>query len=82
MAIADALPPAAFPLLGREFKPLSSLTWLVNLLTATPSTTDGWWLLSAKADFAQHGSSSQVMRVWNAAGELVAEGMQSVAIFG
>ncbi|MES2753436.1 MAG: thioesterase family protein [Pseudomonadota bacterium] len=82
MAVADALPPAAFPLLGKNFKPLSSLTWILNLLTATPATDDGWWLLAAETDYAQHGCSSQTMRLWNARGDLVAEGMQSVAIFG
>jgi acyl-CoA thioesterase len=82
LAVADGLPPAAFRLFGKEPVPLSSLTWIVNLLTPQPSTEDGWWLLSAKSDFARDGCSSQVMRMWNAAGELVAEGMQSVAIFG
>ena len=82
MAVADALPPAAFQLLGKAFKPLSSLTWIVNLLTPAPATTDGWWLLAAETDYARGGSSSQTMRLWNAAGELVVEGMQSVAIFG
>lgn len=81
IAIADFLPPAAYKLLGKERAPISSLTWIVNVLTTTPATDDGWWLLSAKADVAQHGSSSQLMRVWNTRGELVAEGMQSVAIF-
>jgi acyl-CoA thioesterase len=81
MAIADALPPAALKLLGGKLAPLSSLTWIVNLLTATPTTTDGWWLLSARSDHAHAGGSSQTMRLWNATGELVAEGMQSVAIF-
>lgn len=81
MAIADALPPAALKLLGGGLAPLSSLTWIVNLLTAAPATVDGWWLLSAKADHARAGGSSQTMRMWNAGGELVAEGMQSVAIF-
>lgn len=82
MAIADALPPAAFKLLGKDFVPLSSLTWQVNLLDPAPQTTDGWWLLQATTDYAAHGASSQSMRVWNADGTLVAEGMQSVAIFG
>ncbi len=68
-------------MLGKGPAPLSSLTWQVNLLTPTPTTTDGWWLLSAQTHYAAHGSSSQVMRMWNAAGVLVAEGMQSVAIF-
>lgn len=82
MAVADALPPAAFKLFGKQPVPLSSLTWIVNLLTPEPRTTDGWWLLSAQSDFAQNGCSSQTMHIWNADGEKVAEGMQSVAIFG
>lgn len=82
MAIGDALPPAAFKLFGKDFVPLSSLTWIVNLLTPTPRTTDGWWLLSARTDHAVAGGSSQTMMVWNADGEPVAQAMQSVAIFG
>lgn len=81
MAIADALPPAALKLLGGKLAPLSSLNWMVNLLTDAPRADDGWWLLNAKADHARAGGSSQTMRMWNARGELVAEGMQSVAIF-
>lgn len=81
MAIGDALPPAALKLLGKGPAPVSSLTWMLNLLAAAPLTGDGWWLLSARTDFAEHGGSSQTMRIWNAAGALVAEGMQSVAIF-
>ncbi len=82
LAIADALPPAAFKLFGRDFVPVSSLTWIVNLLTPAPATTDGWWLLTARSEFARNGCSSQTMTVWNADGVAVAQGMQSVAIFG
>lgn len=82
MAIADALPPAAFKLLGKDFVPLSSLTWIVNLLTPAPRTQGGWWLLGAETGHAVDGGSSQTMTLWNAAGEAVAQGMQSVAIFG
>ena len=82
VTMADALPPAAFKLIGKDFVPISSLTWQVNLLDAAPATTDGWWLLGATTDFATNGCSSQTMRVWNADGVLLAEGMQSVAIFG
>ncbi len=82
MAVGDALPPAAFKLLGKEPAPISSLTWIVNLLTPAPATRDGWWLLSAVSDHARHGCSSQIMTMWNAEGEAVAQGMQSVAIFG
>lgn len=81
LAVADALPPAAFKLFGKQPAPLSTLTWTVNLLATAPATDDGWWLLGATADFARHGCTSQTMRVWNAAGDLLAEGMQSVAIF-
>lgn len=81
MALADALPPAAFKLLGKTPAPISSLTWIINLLTPTPATTDGWWLLSAKSDHARNGCSSQTMMLWNADGVPIAQGMQSVAIF-
>jgi acyl-CoA thioesterase len=81
IAIADSLPPAAFKLLGGRMVPVSSLTWTINLLTPTPITDDGWWLLHTRSDHARHGGSSQAMAVCNATGERVAEGMQSVALF-
>ncbi|WP_291842003.1 thioesterase family protein [Maricaulis sp.] len=80
MAIGDALPPAAMALFARP-GPISSMTWQINLLTAGPVTTDGWWLSRSTADLARHGSSSQLMQVWNADREPVITGMQSVAIF-
>jgi acyl-CoA thioesterase len=80
LAIGDCLPPAALRLLGRNV-PMSSLTWILNVLGPTPATEEGWWLLRSNADYARAGSSSQVMGVWNANGELVAEQMQSVALF-
>jgi len=82
MAIGDALPPAAFKLLEERRTPLSSLNWQINFQTATPATTDGWWLLHASTDTAHDGYSTQRMAIWNAAGEPVAEAMQGVAIFG
>lgn len=80
-AVADCLPPAAIGL-TREFAPLSSMTWLLNLLGPAPATEDGWWLLRAQTDYARNGSSSQEMRIWSADGAPVAQQMQSVAIFG
>ena len=82
LALADALPPAAFKLFGKEFVPLSSVTWIVNLLTPTPATTDGGWLLSAESQHAVNVGSSQTRMLWNADGVPIAQGMQSVAIFG
>ena len=80
MAIGDALPPAAMALFEKA-GPISSMTWHVNLLTAEPVTTDGWWLTRSTADLARDGSSSQIMQVWNADRTPVITGMQSVAIF-
>jgi hypothetical protein len=81
MLIADALPPGVLPLLGPQ-TPVSSMTWQANLLTPTPETRDGWWLLRSRGDHAEHGCSSQVMDVWNTKGTPVMTGIQSVAIFG
>ena len=78
--LADCLPPAALKLVGAP-APISSMTWLLNLLTPAPVTRDGWWLLRAATDHARGGSSSQVMQMWNADGQAVAQQMQSVAIF-
>ncbi|WP_375402443.1 thioesterase family protein [uncultured Sphingomonas sp.] len=79
--IGDCLPPAAMRL-APAFMPLSSLTWLLNLLGPVPVTEDGWWLLRARTAYARAGSSSQDMGIWSADGTPVAEQMQSVAIFG
>ena len=80
MLIGDALPPAAMKLV-EGFGPISSITWIANVLTTTPETDDGWWLLRSRSDYARHGASSQVMSVWNTRGEQVLTGMQGVALF-
>ncbi|MEO6093336.1 MAG: thioesterase family protein [Novosphingobium sp.] len=77
---ADALPPGAMPLLAATV-PVSTMQWQVNLLTPAP-TTQGWWLLRSTGDYAGQGCSSQHMEMWNEAGEPIAFGMQSVALFG
>ncbi len=81
LAIGDALPPAAMRLMTRP-APLSSLTWMVDLLDPAPVTDDGWWLVETRTDHARHGTTSQAMAIWNAAGRKVAEQMQAAAIFG
>lgn len=78
---ADALPPGVMPLLDK-WSPISSMTWLVNLLTPLPQTRDGWWMLRAAGNYAENGCSSQDMAIWNADGAPIAAGMQSIAIFG
>jgi acyl-CoA thioesterase len=77
---ADALPPGVLPLLNPRVR-VSSMTWQCNLLTPTPTTRDGWWLLRSSGDYAELGCSSQRMQIWNADGEPVMAGMQSIALF-
>ena len=79
LTLADVLPPAAAPTF-KTFGPLSSVNWQMNFVSDI-TTTDGWWHVETQQTAARDGYSSQVMRFWNAGGELVAEGMQSVAIF-
>lgn len=80
LALADMPPPAVMPMFT-EFAPISSMTWMVNVMTDAPQTEDGWWLLRSRAENASNGYSSQDMLIWNTSGELVVAGRQSVAIF-
>ena len=80
VCLADCLPPAALKLIGKP-APLSSVTWLLNLLTPAPATRDGWWLLRAATDHVRGGSSSQAMAIWNAEGAPVAQQLQSVVVY-
>jgi|TARA_R100000501_G_scaffold1851_1_gene4900 acyl-CoA thioesterase len=81
LAIGDALPPAALPLMTKV-APVSSLTWMFNALTPNPVSADGWWLLRSTSDHIEHGNTSQDMSMWNADGTLVVRAMQSIALFG
>jgi len=80
LALADMPPPALMPMFS-EYAPISSMTWMANILTDKPATRDGWWLLQSRAEHAIEGYSSQDMLVWNSDGEMVIAGRQSVAIF-
>lgn len=81
LCLADVLPPAALPLV-RKMVPVSSMSWIVNILSDVPETDEGWWQVESRLTAARGGYSTQVMRIWNTAGDLVVEGMQSIAIFG
>lgn len=79
--IGDTLPPAAFRAMKRQ-GPLSSINWMLNILDPEPVTRDGWWLAETRSDHADHGYSSERLRLWNADGQMVMAGMQATAIFG
>ncbi|MFW6413153.1 MAG: acyl-CoA thioesterase [Oceanicaulis sp.] len=80
IALADALPPAACTTLS-TFAPLSSMTWMIDMLVDEPQTREGWWLLEARADHSARGHSSQDMTIWNADGQCVIKGRQMVTVF-
>ena len=79
LCLADILPPAALPVMT-EMGPVSSMTWICNFLREG-RTRDGWYQVESDLTAALDGYSSQVMRIWNTDGELIVEGMQSIAIF-
>lgn len=78
---ADATPPGVAPLMDPSV-PVSTMHWQVNLLTPTPRTSEGWWLLRSTGDYAGRGCTSQDETIWNADGEPMLAGMQSIALFG
>lgn len=79
--VGDTLPPSALRLAQRP-GPLSSINWSFNVLDPEPATRDGWWLAETASDHADHGYSSERLRLWNSDGQPMMAGMQNVAIFG
>lgn len=81
LALADMPPPAMVPRFPKP-KPISSLTWMVNILKVAPQPCEGgWWLLQSRAEHASQGYSSQDMLVWGADLQPVIAGRQLVAIY-
>ena len=78
VALADALPPAAFTAYQRP-APVSSINWSFDLLGAPPEGQ--WFLLRSASQYAAEGYSSQQMQVWDIQGRLLMQGRQSVALF-
>ena len=79
--LGDVLPPGAMRAMQRQ-GPISSINWSFNLLDPAPTTRDGWWLSENASQHADAGYSSERLRLWNADGRQVLDGLQSVAIFG
>lgn len=81
IGIGDTLPPGAMSSMER-MGPISSINWSLTVLTDTPRTDDGWWLLETSSNAMAQGFSSETLRMWNSDGVQVMHGLQSVAIFG
>jgi|SRR5690625_85236 len=80
LCLADGLPPAAMTLM-QGFSPVSSMTWMFDIVGDVQSTDDGWWLCRSTCDAVGEGYSSQHMGIWNTAGEPVVLGRQNCVIF-
>ena len=80
MCLGDVLPPSAFPMFT-TMGPISSMNWQMNFLGDDVTTEDGWYQIETILNAATGGYCSQLMRFWNKKGDLIAEGMQSVAVF-
>jgi acyl-CoA thioesterase len=81
IALADALPPAAFAYFDSS-RPISTMTWSIDMLDATPSSTSGWWLVQGIAETIEQGYSAQTTQIWNPDGRPVLCARQTIAIFG
>ncbi|MXO48656.1 thioesterase family protein [Erythrobacter vulgaris] len=79
--LGDVMPPGAMRAMQRQ-GPISSINWSFNLLDTAPRTREGWWLSENASQHAAGGYSSERLRLWNADGKQVLDGMQCVAIFG
>ncbi len=81
IALGDALPPAAIVAAPPERKPISTMTWSVEIMDDAPQSASGWWLIRSTAKTAQNGYSAQEMAMWNDKGQPVMMMSQTVAVF-
>ena len=80
LLVGDALPPGVAPVLQGPFM-ASTANWTVHLHGSDIVAHDGWWLVQTRAESAVGGISSQLMAVWNRAGDAVLSGSQTVTFF-
>jgi hypothetical protein len=79
IALADVLPPASMPVFP-EFGVISTLSWSFDL-DRLPDDAAAWFLCRASSESTADGYSRQSMEVWDAFGQRVLAGRQTVAIF-
>ncbi|MDO9336151.1 MAG: thioesterase family protein [Caulobacter sp.] len=81
IALADTPPPAAIRLM-KTSAPISTMTWMVDILSPPPLADDrGWRLLQSTAQITRDGYSSQSMTLWDEAGRPLVIGRQNIAVF-
>ena len=85
VGLMDVLPPAVLQMYT-EIKPISSLTWHLEMLDELAADdrqdTDGWWFFHVNVDHAAQGYSTQDATLFTPAGRAIAKSQQTIAIFG
>jgi acyl-CoA thioesterase len=79
--MGDVMPPGAMRAMQRQ-GPISSVNWSFNVLDPESRSRDGWYLAENASQHADAGYSSERLRLWDAEGRQVLDGMQCVAVFG
>ncbi|MEM9086050.1 MAG: thioesterase family protein [Pseudomonadota bacterium] len=79
--MGDVMPPGAMRIMQR-MGPISSINWSFNVLDTETQSPGGWYLAENASQHADLGYSSERLRMWDANGNQVLEGLQCVAIFG
>ena len=79
--MGDVMPPGAMRAM-RRMGPISSINWSFNVLDPESRSRDGWYLAENASQHADAGYSSERLRMWDADGKQVLDGIQCVAVFG
>ena len=79
--MGDVMPPGAMRAMQRV-GPISSINWSFNVLDPESRSRDGWYLAENASQHADAGYSSERLRMWDANGRQVLDGIQCVAVFG
>ncbi|MGY6551245.1 MAG: acyl-CoA thioesterase [Erythrobacter sp.] len=79
--MGDVMPPGAMRIMQR-IGPISSINWSFNVLDPETMSDGGWYLAENASQFADAGYSSERLRMWDANGRQVLDGLQCVAVFG
>ncbi len=84
VALMDLLPPAVMQM-QRELKPISSLTWHLEMLDELSGEDAldgaGWWFFHVAAQASDRGYSQQSATLYTPAGRALAMSQQSIAVF-
>lgn len=79
--MGDVMPPGAMRVMQR-LGPISSMNWSFNVLDPDSRSPGGWYLAENASQHADNGYSSERLRMWDADGKQVLDGLQCVAVFG